>query len=345
MDSTTLEKDAERYVPLLDLTFGTLYVSVTSHYSAEFVDVFRQILEVGIVSSTDHIEDVEEQERKVGKIIKNSKVDRKKFFVTIKVHAPLPKASQPKHFTFQKLRSEADTTMKKTLERLQLDYVDLILLHDAHAVIKDEAFKEAWEILGRFTKEIDEKTEKTRCRFRGLSNFDKSNFWTGNSEVAIETTSLRSGDFPDFRHFQEGKDSKAYHEWFQSGSELELEDEEARKRLRDIFNHREKYLHKVFTDRSISEKPRFMFLDPPPFHSGSVSMYNFLGMLGSRFGATPSDVLGKWASITPQIRSSGVVGKLKNEFHMPEFERGQIDFLFNLSFKISVTAKTPENYQ
>lgn len=90
-----------------------------------------------------------DNENIVGKAIQESGIDRQEIFITTKLYRPSA--------SYQK----AKTGIEKSLNELQTDYIDLLLIHEPYdnALEMYEAFKEAYQ--------------KEKVRAIGISNFDE----------------------------------------------------------------------------------------------------------------------------------------------------------------------------
>lgn len=89
-----------------------------------------------------------ENESAVGRAINNSKVERKKIFVTSKIW--------PDKYQYE----DAIEAVEDTIERMNLAYIDLMLLHQPY-----KEYLEAWKALEYLSKE-------GKIRSIGLSNFE-----------------------------------------------------------------------------------------------------------------------------------------------------------------------------
>ena len=147
-------------IPLLKLNDGTQvpmlgYGTGTAWYkSSDTASIDRQTVE-GIKTALKlnyiHVDaaEVYNTEREVGVAIKESKVPREKLFVTTKVNqsiADIPKA--------------IDASLKK----LQLDYVDLYLIHQPFFAKSDEDLQKAW-------KGMEAVKASGKARSIGVSNY------------------------------------------------------------------------------------------------------------------------------------------------------------------------------
>lgn len=88
----------------------------------------------------------------VGKVIKDSGIDRSEFFVTSKLW--------PRDYGYEDCKRAIDATLR----RLDMDYVDLLLLHQPYG-----KYTEAW-------KALEEAQEAGKVRAIGLSNFNREKF-------------------------------------------------------------------------------------------------------------------------------------------------------------------------
>ena len=86
-------------------------------------------------------------ERAVGRVVKNSGIPREEFFITTKLF--------PQSYPKDQCMKDIDAT----LARLDMDYIDLLLLHQPYG-----AYTEAWPVMEQAVKE-------GKIRSIGLSNF------------------------------------------------------------------------------------------------------------------------------------------------------------------------------
>jgi methylglyoxal/glyoxal reductase len=119
---------------------------------AECETAVRTALQVGyrhIDTASDY-----KNEASVGRAIKECGISRKEIFVTTKLWPP---------FEVANVRDE----FERSLNRLQMDYVDLYLIH-----WPIRCYREAWEILVELKK-------KGKCKSIGVSNFTVKRFRKG----------------------------------------------------------------------------------------------------------------------------------------------------------------------
>lgn len=93
-----------------------------------------------------------DNEKMVGNAIKESNINRKELFITTKLHRP--------NSSYMK----AKMGIEKSLNELQLDYIDMILIHEPYA----ESF--------HMYKALKEALEEGKVKAIGISNFNKKHY-------------------------------------------------------------------------------------------------------------------------------------------------------------------------
>jgi diketogulonate reductase-like aldo/keto reductase len=125
-------------------------------------DIAARVVKEGIEVGYIHIDTAAayRNEKGVGEGIKLSGVDRKKLFITTKIPAEL------------KSYKEAKESIQRSLELLDLDYIDLIIIHcptpwNEYARRTKDYFKENVEVY----RALEEAYEEGKLRAIGVSNF------------------------------------------------------------------------------------------------------------------------------------------------------------------------------
>lgn len=117
-------------------------------------DEVRQHLPQAIDAGIRHIDTANAyfNEIAVGEVVRNSSIDRSEFFITSKLW--------PRDYGYEDCKKAIDATLR----RLNMDYVDLLLLHQPYG-----NYTEAW-------KALEEAQAEGKVRSIGLSNFNRSKF-------------------------------------------------------------------------------------------------------------------------------------------------------------------------
>jgi len=154
MDSKRL-KSCIKYINLSDgtkipqLGFGTFQMTQAACRSA-----LPKAIEVGY----RHIDTAEKyrNEKAIGEVIKKSDISREDFFITTKLWPGMPKWNQP-----EKTAKATREFMEKSLQKLGMDYVDLVLIHAPFA---------RKERINQYKTLLDLKNEG-KCKSVGVSNY------------------------------------------------------------------------------------------------------------------------------------------------------------------------------
>lgn len=146
-------------IPALGLGAGKWFKHGEDNISEDAISTLSEAIKVGI----NHIDGAEayRTDREVGQAIIKSGVDRSKLFITDKYFAG------DKDFSVKSSNANPYAALKNSLGRLQLEYVDLYLLHSQHITKETHGFTvvEAWNHLEKLK---DEGLAKSI----GVSNFD-----------------------------------------------------------------------------------------------------------------------------------------------------------------------------
>lgn len=114
-------------------------------------DEVRQHLPQAIDLGYRHIDTANAyfNEKAVGEVVKGSGIDRGEFFITTKLF--------PQSYPYEQCKKDIDATLR----RLDMDYIDLLLLHQPYG-----EYAEAW-------RAMEEAVAQGKVRSIGLSNFPK----------------------------------------------------------------------------------------------------------------------------------------------------------------------------
>ncbi|PGH13172.1 hypothetical protein AJ80_06418 [Polytolypa hystricis UAMH7299] len=136
-------------IPVLGYGTGTAWYKKdeNNQIDRELVDAIKTAISLGYY----HLDGAEvySNERELGVAIKESSVPREKLFVTTKIITNI---------------ADISAAINTSLEKLQLDYVDLYLVHSPFFAKSDEELQKAWATMEKVK-------ESGKARSIGVSNF------------------------------------------------------------------------------------------------------------------------------------------------------------------------------